>query len=176
MTFSFPGFKLFMIVGMLEILLGVLLLARILPTKRASPLARVIGGVVLIGFGIIFFSMRSTGSIVLSDGEMHLKVPFGRDQVVTAADIVSVHEVNIATDDAVRPVRRISGGELGDIRTGWFKLANGRKAFLALEDVRGLFIETTLGFPVLVGPKDFEEFEEAFKRFVYEKRKPEEKV
>ena len=107
---------------------------------------------------------------------MHLKVPFGRDKVVTASDIVSVHEVNIATNDAVRPVRRISGGELGDIRTGWFKLANGRKAFLALEDVRGLFIETTLGFPVLVGPKDFEEFEEAFMEYVYEKRRPGEGV
>jgi hypothetical protein len=161
-VFAFPGFMLFLVVGIIEVVIGVFLLLGLLRGKKGGTLARVLGGIALIGFGIVFINLRSTGQIYLADGSMELRVPFNRDKQVQAEEIVSVIAVNITVDREFYPSRRVSGGELGDIRTGWFKLNNGRKTFLALQGPRALFIETTLGFPLLVGTDEFEAFESAF--------------
>ena len=98
---------------------------------------------------------------------MRLAVPFQRDKTVLTGDITGVREVNIAADPEIAPVRKVSGGEIGDVRTGWFRLANGTKAFLALQGTRALYLETTLGFPVMVGAREFADFEAAFRDHVY---------
>ena len=40
-------------------------------------------------------------------------------------------------------------------------------AFLALQGTRALYLETTLGFPVMVGAREFADFEAAFRDHVY---------
>ena len=169
-SFTFPGIKFFLIMGIAELVLGVLLIAGIMRGRRSGLLARIIGGVVLIALGVVFIGLRRFGEIRIDEGRMHLKVPFQRNKVIRTEEIISVREVNIARDKEFRPVWRIAGGAVGDIRTGWFKLSCGKKAFLTLKGVRALYIETSLGFPVLVGTPEFEEFEAAFIDYVYQKK------
>ena len=169
MTFTFPAMKAIMIMGIAEIVLGLLLLFGLLRSRKGM-VARIVGGVILIGFGILFAGMRNTGEIRLEEGRMYLRVPFQKDKAVEAADIRAVTAVNTYTTSGMKPVRKLSGGDIGDIRTGWFRLENGEKAFLALEGPRALYVETTLGFNLLVGCDDFEAFEEAFAELIFERR------
>jgi hypothetical protein len=152
--------------GIAEIVLGLLLIVGVLRSKKGM-VARIIGGTVLIAFGVLFAGMRNTGEIFLEEGRMHLKVPFQKNKVIETADIRVVTAVNTYTTAGMKPVRKISGGNIGDVRTGWFRLQSGEKAFLTLEGPRALYIETTLGFNALVGCDDFESFEEAFAELVF---------
>jgi hypothetical protein len=61
-------------------------------------------------------------------------------------------------DTEWRPISRSSGTSLGNLRTGWFRLQNGRKAFLVLQGERALFIEADKGRVYLIGVEDFEPF------------------
>lgn len=167
-SFTFPVFKAFVIMGIAEIALGIFLVAGIL-RGRSGTIGRVIGGTFLIAFGTFFLSMKNTGEIRIDEGRMELKIPFSRDKTIATEDIISVREVNVFQSKEYRPVRKISGGKIGDVRTGWFRLANGEKAFLTLEGPRALYIETSLGFNALVGAKEFEEFEVVFIQHVYNK-------
>ncbi len=167
-SFVFPQFKWFLIMGIAELVLGVLLMLGLLRGRgTSSAIARFFGGGLLIAMGILFMQIRNAGEIVIDEGSIHLKVPFQRDKLVLSEDIRSVAEVNFTVDTAYRPARKISGGNIRDVRTGWFRLANGTKAFVCINGVEGLYIETALGFPVLVGTKDFEAFEAAFAEYVY---------
>ena len=153
--------------GIAEIALGILLVVGLLKSRQGM-VARIIGGVVLIAFGIFFVGIRNTGEIHLEEGRMHLRVPFQKDKIIETADIRAVTAVNTFESSGMKPVRKISGGDIGDVRTGWFRLQSGEKAFLTLEGPRALYIETTLGFNALVGCSEFESFEEAFSEFVYQ--------
>lgn len=166
MTFSFPAMKAIMIMGIAEIVIGALLILGLLRTRKGM-VARIIGGIVLIGFGILFAGMRNTGEIRLDEGRMYLRVPFQKDMAVEAVDIRAVTAVNTHTTSGMKPVRKLSGGDIGDVRTGWFRLESGEKAFLALEGPRALYVETTLGFNMLVGCSEFESFERAFSELVF---------
>ena len=61
-------------------------------------------------------------------------------------------------DSEFRPISRSSGTSLGNLRTGWFRLQNGLKAFCILQGERALFIETEEGGVYLIGLEDFEPF------------------
>ncbi|MCK4350003.1 MAG: hypothetical protein KAX13_04055 [Candidatus Krumholzibacteria bacterium] len=166
MSFVFPGIKAFMIMGIAEIVAGALILLGLLRTKKGF-IARLLGGITLIAFGIFFVAMRSVGEIHIDEGRMHLEAPLMKDKVITSGDIRSVREIDIFETQGMRPVRKISGGKAGDVRTGWFKLSSGRKAYFMLEGRRAFYIETSLGFDAIVGAYDFEAFEAAFRGHVY---------
>jgi drug/metabolite transporter superfamily protein YnfA len=166
MSFVFPGIKAFMIMGIAEIVAGAFILLGLLRTNRGF-LARLLGGITLIAFGILFVTMRSVGGIHIDEGRMHLEAPFMKDKVITSGDIRSVREIDIFETQGMKPVRKISGGNVGDVRTGWFKLSSGQKAYLMLEGRRALYIETGLGFDAIVGTYDFDAFEAAFRGHVY---------
>ncbi len=166
MSFVFPGIKAFMIMGIVEIAAGALILLGLLRTNKGF-LARLIGGIVLVAFGIFFVTMRSVGAIHVDEGRMHLEAPFMKDKVIMSGDIRSVEEIDIFETPGMRPVRKISGGNVGGVRTGWFRLENGGKAYFMLEGSRALYIETGLGFDAIVGARDFEAFEAAFRGQVY---------
>jgi hypothetical protein len=157
MSFTFPAMKALTIMGIAEIVLGALLVLGVLRSRK-SRVARIVGGAVLIAFGIFFAGMRNTGEIRLDEGSMRLSAPFQRDKIIGTADIRTVTAVDIVESP---------GGNIGDIRTGWFRLESGEKAFLTLEGRRALYVETTLGFNALVGCREFESFEEAFSELVY---------
>jgi hypothetical protein len=109
----------------------------------------------------------NAGEIVVERGSVSFRIPFGHDKLIRSGEIVSVTEVDYRTDRDYRPVRKISGGNYKDVKTGWYRLANGRKAFLCMEGTRGLYMETKLGFPVLAGAREFEALEAAIAEHVY---------
>jgi drug/metabolite transporter superfamily protein YnfA len=166
MSFVFPGIKAFMIMGIVEIVAGALILMGLLRTNRGF-LARLLGGITLVAFGIFFVTMRSVGGIHIDEGRMHLEAPMMKDKVITSGDIRGVTEIDIHETPGMRPTRKISGGNVGDVRTGWFELSRGQKAYFMLEGSRALYIETSLGFDAVVGAHDFEAFEAAFRGHVY---------
>jgi hypothetical protein len=157
-----------MIMGIAEIVLGVLLGLGIMRGRGSSSVfARIFGGGILIAMGVVFVMVPNAGEIIIGEGSVYFKIPFQRDKLVRSGEIVSVTEVDYTADRDYRPVRKISGGNIKDVKTGWYRLANGKKAFLCLEGTRGLYVETTLGFPVLAGAHQFEAFEAAFAEHVY---------
>ena len=166
MSFVFPGINAFMIMGIVYIVAGALILLGLLRTNKGF-VARLLGGITLIVFGIFFVTMRSIGGIHIDEGRMHLEAPMMKDKVITSGDIRSVQEIDIFETQGMRPVRKISGGNVGDVRTGWFKLSSGQKAYFMLEGRRALYIETGLGFVAIVGADDFDAFEAAFRGHVY---------
>jgi drug/metabolite transporter superfamily protein YnfA len=166
MSFVFPGVRAFLIMGIVEIAAGALILLGLLRTNRGF-LARLLGGITLLAFGIFFVTMRSIGGIHIEEGRMHLEAPLMKDKVIASSDIRSVAEIDIYETPGMRPVRKISGGNVGDVRTGWFQLESGGKAYFMLEGGRALRIETSLGFDVIVGAHEFEAFEAAFRQHVY---------
>ena len=166
MDFVFPGIRAFMIMGIVEIVAGALILLGLLRTNKGY-LARLLGGIVLIAFGIFFVTMRSVGAIHIEEGRMHLEAPMMKDKVITSGDITAITEIDIGTTPGMKPVRKISGGNVGDIRTGWFELSSGRKAYFMLQGQRALYVETTLGFEAIVGAHDFEALEAAVKAHLY---------
>ncbi len=167
-SFVFPQYKAILIMGIAEVVLGVLIGFGILRGRGTSSVfGRLFGGGMLVLMGILFLQVRNTGEIVIDRGSMHLKVPFQRDKLITGEDITSVIDIDYTVDTSYRPTRKVSGGNFKDVRTGWYKLASGTKAFLCLRGTRGLYVETTLGFAALVGAAEFEEFEAAFIEYVY---------
>lgn len=167
-SFVFPQYRAIMIMGIAEVVLGILLGFGILRGRgTSSAFGRLFGGGLLVVMGLLFLQVRNTGEIVIDEGSIYLKIPFLRDKVIRSEDIASVIEVDFAADRSYRPTRKVSGGNFKDVRTGWFKLANGTKAFLCIRGTRGLYIETSLGFPALVGTPDFEAFEAAFAEYVH---------
>jgi hypothetical protein len=167
-SFVFPQYKAIMIMGIAEVVLGVLLGLGILRGRgTSSAFGRLFGGGLLVVMGILFLQVRNTGEIVIDRGSMHLKVPFQRDKLIRSEDIISVVDIDFTVDRPYRPTRKVSGGNYKDVRTGWYKLASGTKAFLCLRGTRGLYIETRLGFSAFVGAAEFEEFEAAFVEYVY---------
>jgi hypothetical protein len=165
--FTFPVVKALTIMGIAEIVVGALLLLGVLRSRKGL-VARVAGGIFLIAFGAFFAGMRSTGEIVIERGSVHLRVPFQKDKVIHSTEIRTVSEIDIYGSPGMRPVRKISGGNIGDVRTGWYRLSSGEKAFLTLEGTRALYVETALGFNVIVGAHDFDAFETAFAAHVHQ--------
>lgn len=167
-SFVFTKLTAIVIMGVAEIVLGVLLgLGMLRGRGTGSAFGRMFGAVVLIAMGIMFLNVRNAGEIAVNEGSIHLKVPFQRDKVILSEDIVSVVDIDYTVDRSYRPVKKISGGNIKNARTGWYKLASGTKAFLCIQGVRGLYIETSLGFPAFVGTPDFEAFAAAFAEHVY---------
>ncbi len=62
-------------------------------------------------------------------------------------------------DAELRPTRRTNGVGLPSLKLGWFQLANGRRAFLAVSDLdRAVYIPGNESYDLLVSPEDPERF------------------
>lgn len=106
MSFIFPGIKAFMIMGIVEIVAGALMLLGLLRTNRGF-LARLLGGIALIAFGIFFVTMRSVGGIHIDEGRMHLEAPLMKDKVITSRRLSDSTRSSAHTTS--KPSRRRSG-------------------------------------------------------------------
>ena len=71
------------------------------------------------------------------------------------ARIVSLNRA----DADLRPTRRTGGTGLPGVKLGWFELANGHRALLALSDSStAIHIPTHLGYDLLISPENPEQF------------------
>jgi hypothetical protein len=100
---------------------------------------------------------KSTGSITVTEENLTLKALLSKTQVIDTAEIKRAWVEDLEHTDW-RPVSRSSGTSLGNLRTGWYRLQNGLKAFCILQGERALFIETEDGDVYLIGLEDFDPF------------------
>ncbi len=106
--------------------------------------------VMAVGFGWMATS-ATRPSVVLGESELTLKAPFyGRSIELPAVRFEEARVVNLDAGSDVKPTRRTNGLGLPGLGLGWFRLANGEKALVALSSRdRVVYIPTDEGYSLL---------------------------
>ena len=157
--FVLPTLNFLTYVGIGCIVLGVLLILGILK-GNAGVVGNILGGVAVIAVGIFVITLKYPGKITIEPDHLVLKVPLYKAKLIEEAAIRRIW-IEDLDNSAWRPVRKTSGSNFGKVRSGWFRLKNGRKAFLVLYGMKAICIEMDGGQLFLLGMKDFDRFEEA---------------
>lgn len=156
MEILLPAIKLMTYIGIGLVAIGILAIRGIFRGSR-SKFNYVVGSLICFALGIFFLTLKSSGSIKVTENNLTLKAILSKAQVIEADEIQRAW-VDDLKDTEWRPISRSSGTSLGNLRTGWFRLQNGRKAFLVLQGERALFIEANNDRVFLIGVEDFEPF------------------
>lgn len=156
MEFMMPTVKLFTYMGIGMIVLGALVFIGIFKGSR-SRLNYIIGGIICIALGIVMFTVKTAGSITVNEDQITLKAALTKTQVIRVDDVKKAWIEELENSEW-RPVKKKSGSAIGKIRTGWFTLKNGRKAYLVLQGNRALCIEADQEHIFLVGIEEFDLF------------------
>ncbi len=103
--------------------------------------------------------------IVLSDNEMIIGAPLTPSIKINRDDIESIALISLSEHQELKPTLRLFGVGLPGLKIGWFKLSNGKKAFLAINKwgSEALIIELKDGNLVILSPKDFNDFKSKLK-------------
>lgn len=106
--------------------------------------------VMAIGFGWLATS-ATRPSVNVDETALTLRAPFyGRSIALPRIRLEEARVVNIDASSTVRPTRRTNGIGLPGLGIGWFKLANGEKALVALSSRdRVVYVPTDDGFSLL---------------------------
>lgn len=104
-----------------------------------------------LGFGWMTVS-ATRPSVVLDESALTLKAPFyGRSIDLPAIRFEEARVVNVDASSDVRPRARTNGIGLPGLGVGWFKLANGEKALVALSSRdRVVYVPTDEGYSLLL--------------------------
>lgn len=156
MEILLPVVKLMTYIGIGLVAVGILAIRGIFRGSR-SKFNYIIGSIICFALGIFFLTMKSSGSITITENSLTLKAILSKTQVVETDKIQRAWVDNLQ-DTEWRPIGRSSGAVLDNLRTGWFRLQNGRRAFLILQGERALFIEAENGRMFLIGVEDFDPF------------------
>jgi hypothetical protein len=156
MEILLPEIKLMTYLGYGLIIIGLLAIRGIFRGSR-SKFNYVVGSLICIGLGFFILTSKSSGSITVTEDSLTLKALLSKTQVIKSEEIKRAW-VEDFEDSQWRPVSRSSGTALGNLRTGWFRLQNGLRAFCIVQGEQGLFIETHSGHFYLIGLEDFGHF------------------
>jgi hypothetical protein len=106
--------------------------------------------VMAIGFGWLATS-ATRPSVAVDENALSLKAPFyGRSIDLSRIRFDEARVVNLDSSSIVRPTRRTNGIGLPGLGIGWFKLANGEKALVALSSRdRVVYVPTDEGYSLL---------------------------
>jgi hypothetical protein len=156
MEILLPEIKLMTYLGYGLIAIGILAIRGIFRGSR-SKFNYIVGAVICIGLGLIILTSKSTGSIKVTEDSLTLKALLSKTQVIEMEEIKRAWVEHFENTEW-RPISRSSGTSLGNLRTGWFRLQNGLKAFCIVQGERALFIETHEGKVYLIGLEDFDPF------------------
>jgi Bacterial PH domain len=94
-------------------------------------------------------------SVEVTRDALQLRVPlYGRTIPLSHLDLAHALVTDIDPASRVQPTLRTNGIGLPGYRVGWFKLANGAKALLAVtSERRVLYVPTTEGYALLLSLK-----------------------
>jgi Bacterial PH domain len=108
--------------------------------------------VVMVALGVMFMWITwsaSHASITIADRAIHQRIPFyGRMIPISNINLAQARVLSLDESAEIKAVRRTNGIGLPGYATGWFKLASGEKALLAVTRGRVLFIPTNEGYSV----------------------------
>ena len=156
MEILFPAIKLMTYIGIGSIAIGILAIRGIFRGSRGK-FNYFIGAIICFGLGIFFLTMKSSGSIKVTEDRLVLKALLSKSQIIETDKIQRAWVDNLKETEW-RPISRSSGTSLGNLRTGWYRLKNGRRAFVLLQGEKALFIEADNDRVFLIGTEDFDPF------------------
>lgn len=156
MEILIPAIKHMTYIGIGLVAIGLLAIRGIFRGSR-SKFNYIAGSLICFALGYFFLTMKSSGSIKITEDSLTMKTILSKTYVVETKEIQRAW-VDDLQDTEWRPISRSSGTSLGNLRTGWFRLQNGRSAFLVLQGERALFIEAERGRVFLIGLEDFDSF------------------
>lgn len=156
MEFVLPTLNFLTYIGIGCIVLGVLLILGILK-GNAGVIGNILGGLAVIAVGIFVITLRYPGKITVESDQLIVKVPLYKAKIIEEGAVRRIWVEDLQNSEW-RPVRKTSGTNIGRIRSGWFKLKNGRKAFLVLYGKKAVCIEMEGGAIFLLGTEDFDRF------------------
>ncbi len=124
----------------------------------ASPgaTAFLVGIAVLMAVMAVAFGWMATSatrpSVVIDETQLTLKAPFyGRSIALDRIRFEEARVVNVDAGTEIRPTRRTNGLGLPGLGLGWFRLANGEKALVALSSRdRVVYVPTDEGYSLLL--------------------------
>lgn len=110
----------------------------------------VLMSVLAIGFGWLAMS-ATRPSVVVDEATLTLKAPlYGRSIDLPRIRFDEARVVNVDSSSDVRPKLRTNGIGLPGLGVGWFKLANGERALVALSSRnRVVYVPTDDGYSLL---------------------------
>ncbi len=156
MEILLPAVKLMTYIGIGLTAIGILALRGIFRGSR-SKFNYIIGTLVCFALGIYLLTMKSSGSINITENNLTLKAILSKTQIIETKEIQQAWVENLQDSDW-RPINRSSGTALGNLRTGRFRLQNGRRAFLVLQGDRALIVEGENDRLFMIGVEDFDSF------------------
>jgi len=156
MSFDLPPIQALTYIAVGTIVLGVLLLGGLIRGSR-GPLNYISGSAICITLGIVLLTIRSTGTIIMEPGRLMLEAPLLKTRIIEESAVTRAWVQDLPGSEW-RPARKLNGAAAGRIRSGMFRLRNGREAFLVLDGDRALCIEDDAGKLYLLGMADFPSF------------------
>jgi hypothetical protein len=150
---------------MLVVFVAVGLVAALAVFLKKMPRGRKIAGMAaaVVVCGALVFFYRTTHLVV--DDQGIRADTYGR-QAIAWTSIQRAFVVPDLGSSPYAPARRTNGSAFGDVRKGWYRLANGAAAFVTTEiPDRALVIETA-GMIYVFGPREFDAFLAAVGRHV----------
>jgi hypothetical protein len=157
--FVLPILNFLVYIGIGCIVLGILMVLGILK-GNAGIIGNTVGGIFVIAVGIFVIFLKSPGTITVGENQLTLKVPLYKAKIIKEEDIGKIW-IEDLEGSQWWPARKTSGTNVGKVRSGWFKLKNGRKAFLVLYGKKAVCLETEDGRLYLIGTPDFDKLAEA---------------
>jgi len=103
--------------------------------------------------------------IYVYEDRIEASSPIMHRAVVLRSDVESVSVVNLSEAQHLKPRVRLFGAGILGYNLGWFRLADGSKAFLAVSADRAVAIKLRDGSYVIITPSDFDGFLVALKSF-----------
>jgi len=102
----------------------------------------------------------STLKISVSNDSIAVKAVLAPGVHVDRGEVVKCFVANLAVNQEFKPKLKINGWALPGFRLGWFRLENGAKAYLALNDPNSdaVILETSRGSYIILQPQDFTKF------------------
>jgi hypothetical protein len=108
--------------------------------------------IITVATGLMFVWITwsaAHSSITIADRAVRLHIPFyGRTIPLSNINLAHARVLSLEESEEIGAVSRSNGISLPGYSAGWFKLASGGKALLAVTRGRVLFIPTTEGYSV----------------------------
>ena len=124
-----------------------------LPDRLVGP--ALVAGIALALCAVLDLLLRRH-RLRLDPGGLDIATTFYRRHVALAdLQLDAARVIRLEEHPELRPVLKSNGYALPGFRSGWFRLRNWRKAFVATSDgERVLWLPTTRGFDLLLQPRD----------------------
>jgi len=124
----------------------------------------IVAAIIVAAFLLLVLPVAGFRVYVYED-RIEASIPIMYRVVVCRSDVVSISVVNLSEAQHLKPKVRLFGTSIPGYSLGWFRLADGSKAFLAVSADRAVAIRLRDGSYVIITPSDFDGFLAALKSF-----------